>query len=58
MEDRQRAEELEARINLLMNELKNNKSTVEELEKQLEEERKKKLEMEINRMKALKDAGL
>ena len=31
---------------------------VEDLEKQLEEERKKKLEMELNRMKALKEAGL
>ena len=31
---------------------------VEDLEKQLEEERKKKLEMEINRMKALREAGL
>ena len=58
VEDRKRAEELENRIKIMMEELQKNKSTMEDLEKQLEDERKRKLEMEKNREKALKEAGL
>ena len=42
----------------MMDELSKNKSAMEDLEKQLEEERKRKAEMEENRKKALKEAGL
>ena len=37
VEDRKRAEELENRIRILMEELQNNKVAMEDLEKQLEE---------------------
>jgi hypothetical protein len=39
-------------------ELQMNKSAMDNLEKELEQERKKKVEMEKNRAKALKEAGL
>ena len=46
VEDRKRAEELEDRIRIMMEELQKNKNAMEDLEKQLEDERKRKLEME------------
>lgn len=42
----------------MMQELMMNKTAMEDLEKQLQEERLKKLQMEKNREKALKEAGL
>lgn len=54
VEDRKRAQELEERIRIMMEELQKNKNAMEDLEKQLEDERKRKLEMEENRKKALK----
>ena len=46
VEDRKRAEELESRIRILMEELQNNKLAMEDLEKQLEDERKRKAQMD------------
>ena len=58
VEDRKRAEELENKIRIMMEELQNNKNAMEDLQKQLEDERKEKLQMQENRKKALQDAGL
>lgn len=58
MDNEARVTDLQLKITAMMDELTKNKTAMEDLEKQLEEERKKKIEMEENRKKALKEAGL
>lgn len=43
MEDQARADDLQTKINAMLQELQKNKTAMEDLEKQLEEERKKKI---------------
>lgn len=58
MEDQAHTLELQSKIQAMLDELEKNKSAMEDLEKQLQEERKRKAEMEQNRKNALKEAGL
>lgn len=57
VEDTDKIKELEEKLKALFGELASNKGLLDDLEKRLEEERLKKLEMEKNRNKALQDAG-
>lgn len=57
VENKDKIKELEDQLRALLGELANNKGLLDDLEKRLEEERLKKLEMEKNRNKALQDAG-